>query len=128
MIQSLFKENTGYSFKPVIEGMVEDPDNPQYKITGKVMANIGGYTTQPAPGFVVALFKGSDLSRLTLTKGDGTFKIFNVKNGDYTLKIYQPQILQPGQDITDLPLLKSEDVTVSSTDLNVGEITVNVSF
>ena len=128
MIQSLFKESTGYSFNPVIKGMVEDPKNPQYKITGKVMANLGGYTTQPAPGFVVTLFKGDDLFRLTLTKSDGTFRVFNVPNGDYTLKIYQPQILEPGQGITSLPLLKSEDVTVSSTDLDVGNITVNVSF
>ncbi len=128
MIQSLFKDSTGYSFNPVIKGMVEDPKNPQYKVTGKVLVSLGGVTTQPAPGFVITLFRGDKLFRLTLTKSDGTFKVFNVPNGDYTLKIYQPQILEPGQDITDLPLLKSEDVTVSSTDLNLGSITVSVSF
>ncbi len=126
MMQSLFQESTGYSFNPVIKGMVEDPS--KYKITGKVLASLGGVTTQPAPGFVVALFNGSGLFRLTLTRSNGTFKIFSVPDGNYTLKIYQPKILDPGQNITDLPELKSMSVTVSSTDLDVGEITVSVSF
>ena len=126
MMQSLFQESTGYSFNPVIKGMIEDPS--EHKITGKVLASLGGVTTQPAPGFVVALFSGGKLFRLTLTRSDGNFKVFNVPDGNYTLKIYQPKILSPGQDITDLPLLKSIDVVVSSADLDVGEITVSVSF
>ncbi len=128
MMQSLFKSTTGYSFDPFIKGMVEDPSNPQYKITGKVLISIGGITTQPAAGFIVALFSGSEVFRVTLTKSNGTFRVFNIPNGDYTLKVYQPQILQPGQKITDLPLLYSGDVTVSSSDLDIGDIIVSISL